>query len=262
LRLAELQARFLQALAGSDGGHLVGHLRTGGPVDRARGLEVYVAMHATRLRDALREDYPRVEAALGEAPFAGLAQRYLARHPSTHPSLRELGRSLPDFIAGERRRPPWLADLARLEWARVEAFDAADAAPLTLEELRAIPAEGWPALRLVPVPSYRRLDSAWAIDALWAAPGRRARRRPTTLRIWREGFEVCHAAVMPLERVALPLLEQGEPFGRLCEAAGARTAPASRVERARRDDPDVGAAAQIGALLLRWVADGLVRRAA
>ena len=96
-------------------------------------------------------------------------------------------------------------------------------------------------------------------DALWRTPGRRARRRPTTLRIWREGFEVCHAAVTPLERVALPLLERGEPFGRLCEAAEAPTGPTACVEGARRDDP--GAAARIGALLLRWVADGLVRRA-
>jgi hypothetical protein len=249
MRLAELQARFLRAVAGGDGAGLAGHLRAGGPLDPARGLEVYAGMHATRLSDALREDYPRVEAALGEAAFAELARRYLARHPSTHPSLRELGRSLPDFVAAERRRPPWLADLARLEWARVEAFDAADAAPLTLEGLRAVPAEAWPGLRLVPVPSYRRLDSEWAIDTLWAAPRRRARRRPTALRVWRDRFEVCHAAITPVERAALVLLEQGQPFGRLCEAAEA-AAPAE------------GAARLIGAILLRWVSDGLVRRVA
>ena len=56
-------------------------------------------------------------------------------------SLRELGERLPAFI----ERCDWLphrelcTDMARLEWAYIEAFDAADAAPLDAAKLAAIP---------------------------------------------------------------------------------------------------------------------------
>lgn len=256
MRLADLQARVLEALAAGAPGAgaavpydaaLLARIRPDGPLDPAGRLDVYAGMYQTRLRDALREDYPRVEAALGDRPFTALVRRYVARHPSTRPSLRDLGRSLAAFLEADRPEAPWLADLARLEWARVEVFDAADAPPLTLDALRAVSAGNWPELRLVPVPSYRRLESPWPVHALWATPRRKPRRRATTIRVWREGFEVCHAAVGALERAALPLLEQGEPFARLCEAAEAAL-------------PAGGGTAEIGALLLRWVADGLLRR--
>ena len=57
---------------------------------------------------------------------------HLAVHPPQHFSLRYAGARLPEFLRVRRSgRPlrsrwPWGADLARLEWALGEAFDAAD----------------------------------------------------------------------------------------------------------------------------------------
>ena len=94
-------------------------------VDR---LDIYANMYFYRLLDGLAEDYPRVHAAVGADRFHNLATDYLLRHPSEHPSLRHLGRRLPVFLDAYplREEFPYLADLARLDWAHVEVFDAPD----------------------------------------------------------------------------------------------------------------------------------------
>ncbi len=105
-----------------------------GPVER---LDIYANMYFYRLRDCLTADFPKVAARVGAARFHNLVTDYLLAHPSTHFSLRELGRALPGFFRTHplQREFPVLSDLAQLEWARVEVFDDADAAPLTREEL-------------------------------------------------------------------------------------------------------------------------------
>src|SRR5690242_10865637 len=132
--LRELQAAFWRSIAtrpgdGAPEGDLLGVVRGGrlAPADR---VGVYASMYLWRLVDALAEDFPKVAAALGRERFADVVRAYLARHPSTEPSVRHLGRALPAFLVGVE--PAWLADLARLEWTRLDVFDAPDAAPLTL----------------------------------------------------------------------------------------------------------------------------------
>jgi hypothetical protein len=230
---------------------LVSHRGGLGPAQR---LDIYADMYRTRLVDVLREDFPRVLAILGDEEFRALACRYLARHPSTHPSVRYVGRRFAEFVAGEAALPPFLADLARLEWARVEVFDAPDAEPLRLSDLESLPASDWPALRLRPIPACLVVDCAWPVHEVWAAAegaarGRAGAGRPeaSTIRVWREGWSVSHAAMGDLERRVFPLLERGEPFASLC-AAGEEGL-----------DPEA-AAREVGSLLMRWLEDELLTR--
>src|SRR5207253_769134 len=147
--------------------------------------------------------------------FADLARGYVAAHPSTEPSIRHLGRALPAFLAGYQ--PAYLVDLARLEWTRLEVFDAPDATPLTAADLRRIAPEDWPGLRFTLVPACARLVTRWPVHRLWddaAAPLAPAR---TALRVWREGFLVYHTAMDPAEEAALDRLVAGEPFAAVCE---------------------------------------------
>src|SRR5581483_1595896 len=163
-------------------------------LDPAGRLAIYAQAYFWRIREALRADYPRTAALLGDTGFDALVRAYLARHPSTHPSLREVGRRLPEFLATgwEAPAPPFLVDLARLEWARVEVFDAPDASPLTAAALRAVPADAWPDLRLAPVPACEVVRAAWPVHALWAGADEVAP-APTVLRVWRQGWAVYHA---------------------------------------------------------------------
>src|SRR5262249_56053977 len=93
-------------------------------------------------------------AGVGTGAFPPVARAYLAEHPSEHPSVRPVGRHLPAFLAS--RPPPaapaWLPDLARLEWARVEVFDAPDARPIGMADLLALPEPEWPEARLRAIP--------------------------------------------------------------------------------------------------------------
>jgi len=90
-------------------------------------LEIYNRQYWFRVQDCLYEDYPGLRAILGERKFSRLAQRYLERFPSESFTLRNLGRNLETFIRDEPRftqpRYSQCLDMARLEWAHVEAFD-------------------------------------------------------------------------------------------------------------------------------------------
>jgi len=253
LPLRELQLRFAAALApaAATDPALLALVRARGALSPTQRLEIYADMYRARLVDVLREDFPRALAHLGDDAFRALANRYLAQHPSTHPSVRHLGNRFADFLAGQAAVPPWLGDLARLEWARVEVFDAPDAEPLRLADLKSVPPADWPALRLRPIPACLVIESPWPIHELWTAgevdfgqplpdgP------RPGVVRVWREGFSVSHTAMGERERRAFALLQRGAPFARLCAAL--------------EDDLDPEAAArEVGGLLMRWLEDEIL----
>ncbi|HTX66546.1 MAG TPA: DNA-binding domain-containing protein [Opitutaceae bacterium] len=135
-----------------------------GAVER---LEIYNRMYWFRLLDCLLEDFPGVRAVLGERRFLRLAEAYLARHPSRSFTLRNLGRGLPDFIRAEPRRTAprttLAGDMARFEWAQVEAFDGEGRPALTPAEL----ADADPArLRLGLQPYLSLLALDYAVDDL------------------------------------------------------------------------------------------------
>jgi len=238
--LRELQAAFWRSLAGGPGGDadpdLVRVVCAGGALAPGERIGIYAGMYRFRIVDALAEDFPKLAGFLGREAFTDLAQAYLAGHPSTEPSIRHIGRALPAFLVG--REPAWLADLARLEWIRLDVFDAPDAVPLTLDALRRVPPEEWAALRFTPVPGFAQLVTEWPVQQLWEespsplAPGR------TALRVWRDGFLVYQSVMDAGEERALSQLVAGAPFGVVCEAV---------------DDP-----AEAAALLLRWIEDGIV----
>jgi len=253
LPLRELQRRFTAALAPAavTDPALLALVSARGALAPAQRLEIYADMYRARLVDVLREDFPRTLAHLGDDAFLALADRYLARHPSTHPSVRHLGNRFADFLAGRAAVPPWLGDLARLEWARVEVFDAPDAEPLRLADLKSVSPADWPALRLRPIPACLVIESPWPVHELWTAGDVDSIRprpdgpRPTAIRVWREGFSVSHTVMGERERRPFALLQRGEPFARLCTAL--------------EDDLDPEAAArEVGGLLMRWLEDELL----
>ena len=243
--LRELQGAFWRSIAREPGAARVPDrllLETVPPTPTlapAERVHVYAGMYLWRLVDALREDFPKLATVLGDDGFADLVRDYVAAHPSTEPSIRHLGRALPAFLAGYQ--PAYLADLARLEWTRLEVFDAPDATPLTAADLRRIAPEDWPGLRFTLVPACARLVTRWPVHQLWDDAAALLAPARTALRVWREGFLVYHTAMDPAEEAALERLVAGEPFAAVCEGF---------------DDP-----AEAGALLLRWIEDGIVARA-
>ena len=198
-------------------------------------LDVYADMYFYRLRDCLAEDFPKLSAWIGPARLHNLVTDYLLAHPPAHFSLRELGRRLPGFVAGHALASefPGIADLAALEWARVDVFDEADAVPLTrgelLEQGTAAPDVFVAAL----IPAVRRLSLDRAALALWreppedGGPGPAPVGEPISVRVWRQGFDVYHRSIEPDESGCLAVLaEHGATLARLGEIVAETTPPA------------------------------------
>ncbi len=229
-------------------------------------LDIYANMYFFRLHDCLREDFACVAAAIGDDRFHNLVTDYLLRHPSEHPSLRYLGRHLPQFVSGHPLGTefPWLADLARLEWARVDAFDAPDGRPLTREDLARLPQETVGERRIGMVASLALLRLEHDVVRAWnqlkekpaeaCAPGDEHRcgparltvaRRRTHARVWRSGFVVYHRSIGDEEARCLDLAAGGESLGAICQklAAGHSLTKAT---------------AHVGRLLQTWIDDGIL----
>ncbi len=178
-------------------------------------VAIYTRMFLDRQIDALRETFPKVVAALGDGPFYELAAQYVHAHPSRHPDLGQLGRELAAFLPR-----PDLADLARLEWARAEVFEAPPALSLTPDGFAALAQDpaAFAQYRIQLIPALRLLDLDHDVEPLWEQQSTTAPARPTHVVVWRNGFEVFHVAVEADETEAVRLALAGAALGDVCGA--------------------------------------------
>jgi hypothetical protein len=142
----------------------------------AERLEIYNRQYWLRVMDALAEDFPALEAVMGQKRFVELSRQYLAAHPSRSFTLRNLGASLPAWLAAHPGyagdRAELALDVARVEWAYVEAFDLAELAPLSTEEIAALDADA----RIGVQPHLQLLALRYPVDDLVLGVHRELRR--------------------------------------------------------------------------------------
>jgi hypothetical protein len=117
------------------------------------------------LTEALGETFPAIKSLLGEEFFNALARAFVSVHPPKSPVLIWYGGEFPGFI--EAFPPlaayPYLGDVARVEWAWVQAFHAEDAVPLDPSALADIAPEKVGACRFVRHPAADVLSSDWPV---------------------------------------------------------------------------------------------------
>ncbi|MCG5052659.1 MAG: putative DNA-binding domain-containing protein [Myxococcales bacterium] len=234
--------------------HVVGDER----LDAIGRLDIYNGMYFFRLlEDVLQADYPAVRAWLGDEGFTVAAAAYIEAHPPCAPSARDASARFPEFLRTFSAAPPGLADLAALEWARVDVFDEADDDALTRAHVAAAASEDLTALALLAVRAHRLVDAAYPVHEAWRAlesahvapgPAPHVALAPqdTALLVWREGRTIYHRPLPAPEASAFALVAAGTTFGALCERLGETS-----------DEED--AARQVVAFLSRWVDDGLLR---
>lgn len=198
-------------------------------------LEIYANAYFQRIHDALARDFGALAANLGAEGFHDLVTAYLCVHPPERPSLRHAGERLAAFLdahpaaAPFRRRWPFAADLARLETALADAFDAPDEPPLRREALAAVAPEAWPRLGLRLQRGARVIELAAAAcalrerfeaDAPDASPEARAGR--VTALVWRRRERAHFREIGDEEAELLRLAQLGAPFAELCDRLAAR----------------------------------------
>jgi hypothetical protein len=129
-------------------------------------LEIYNRQYWFRLLSVVSEDFPALSALLGPKRFVALILAYLAENPSMSWTLRDLGSTLPAFLerhpefTGRRHR--LAVDVARLEWAYVEAFDGKHLDPVTAEDAGSV----GPDSRLLLQPHLQLLELSYPVDNL------------------------------------------------------------------------------------------------
>jgi hypothetical protein len=129
-------------------------------------LEIYNRVYWFRLLSSLADDFPGLRAVIGQEQFDKVLLAYLTELPSQSYTLRDLGsrletwlRAHPEFIAGNERMA---LDMVRLEWADIEAFDAAENPVVSQNELASLGED--PVFHLQP--NLQLLDLAYPVDEL------------------------------------------------------------------------------------------------
>ena len=137
----------------------------------AKRFAVYRNNVHVSLVGALAARFPVTRQVVGEDFFSGMARLYVGGHKPKTPVLLHYGESFPDFVASfpPAAGIPSLADLARLEAAWTQSYNAAEADVLTPSELGRIAPERLGNLHLNAAPSTRLVSSAWPIGSIWSA---------------------------------------------------------------------------------------------
>jgi len=129
-------------------------------------LEIYNRVYWFRLLSSLADDFPGLRAVIGQEAFDKVLLGYLTEMPSVSYTLRDLGsrletwlRAHPDLISSNERMA---LDMVRLEWADIEAFDAAEYPVLSQTELASLGED--PVFHLQPY--LQLLNLAYPMDEL------------------------------------------------------------------------------------------------
>ena len=195
-------------------------------LERAVGL--YRGNLAATWNKTLSAAYPVLRQLVGDEFFSALARAFGMANPSRDADLNRFGAGFAQFLDRFEHVAdyPYLADMARLEWALHRACFAADASGLDAAALGAFTPAQLEAARFGLHPACSLLALRWAVVALWqahqsgsgidfpaslAVPGFALVARPH----WRAEVAPLGAAA----HAALVVLAAGQHFGAALDAA-------------------------------------------
>ncbi len=170
LALRELQASFAAHVASGDRADLAAEV-VGDSMSAEARLRVYRHHVAHSLGGALAATFATVRALVGEAFFRSMAERFIGQRLPAQPVLAEYGVDFPAFVAGYEPAAslPYLADIARLDWALNAAFHSPAGRRLAAADLAGIAAERLPSLSLAVPDGATLIRSHYPLDRIWHA---------------------------------------------------------------------------------------------
>jgi hypothetical protein len=261
---ALFQSRLLAGAGEGDAPLLAGLRESQRGAGRDELLHVYQSGYRLRLEGFFHEDHPGLRALLGDEPFDALIRAFIDANPPRDRNARWYTTGLPDYMAAD---PRWRDDrravsMALFERAMVDAFDASDAAALTVQALAAFAPEESPGLVFAFHPSLYLLElSAGTLAAYLAmdaeegeGEGDEATPEPAptpdpdaieTVAVWRCNEETVFRELEPDEYLALNEARAGQAFGDICHMAAFQQAGEIKPER-------------LAQFLASWFEDGLI----
>lgn len=238
--LRELQEQFQAAILSGDDA-VLGIIRDNSRTGRDVLFGVYLNAYVSRLVEVLAHDHDMLHAYLGDEGFADMARAYIAAYPSRTQNVRWIARNLPAFLTATKpfSNYPQIADLANIEIALNNAFDATNGPVIGLAQLAAVDPETWGQLQFSTHPSSHRFDITTNAFEIWRAlragteppepvtPGERQR-----LLVWRKGGTPMIRALGPEEAMMWDEAAKGVRFSILCEMAATYDKPDEAATRA------------------------------
>lgn len=222
----------------------------------AAGIGVYRGNYRSALVEAMRSTYERTARWVGEDAFRRAAAHHLIAHPPSSWTIDDAGagfdRTCAELFAGDAE----VAELAWLEWTMLEVLTAPDVAPLDLPGFTKATSrfgeDDWANLKLTFVPGCGARMLAHDLRAIWQALDEEELIRPEfaleTGRgclVWREGERPTFIMVEAEEIRALEAMRQGASYGEVCTMIAT-------------DGDSSGAVMRAGAMLGRWLREGLI----
>lgn len=197
-------------------------------------LAAYRGNAAAIATRALAAAFPTVQQLLGEESFDALAAALWHRHPPRRGDLALWGGELPAFVAADAQlaSEPYLADVARLDWA-VHAIEQAADAPSQPSGVERLASDDPATLALVlrdgaalirsphPIVSIWRAHRSDAADRFDAVRAAFAAGRGETAWVWRRGWRAQVDAVDAAQAVFTESLLAGRSIAVALDAAGA-----------------------------------------
>jgi hypothetical protein len=244
--------RRLQSFILRDASATSGLVRSDGASDSSERLNIYVIAYRLRLEDALAANFPMLQTHLGGQAFATIALEYIDIHPSSDVSIRSFGQHLADWLEQQRTSEPWLAELARFEWALGCAFDAPDTSTIGIDALAHVAPTDWSMLTFRFSSATQRLTMQTNAATLYAsaandatAPEGRLLPEPCEWLVWRRDLLSQYRSLTTAEALAVDALLAGRTFGETCE-------------RLADLDDDETVPMQAASFLKRWISDGQI----
>lgn len=248
MNLAELQREFTAFLRSDETVPVQSVAETA-----QRGLPVYHYAFRASLTEALRDVFERTHSWIGDDGFYDAAKIHIAAHPPSSWTMSDFGLGFDQTLDGLYPENPEVADLAWLDWSLRGAFNGPDADPLDLTTLGEVDWDNAP-LQLVPTLTMREVRTN--VAAIWGAlneegetpPSATLLDEPAILTVWRHDLMPRYHTVSADEARALTMAAERASFGQICAALA---------DDGRDGDELAGMA---GAMLGRWIEDGLLAR--
>jgi hypothetical protein len=202
----------------------------------ALGFGVHANNTRVSLRRAVENAYPVTRRLVGTDFFTAMAGQFVASHPPNHGWLSAYGADFADFVAQYQPAADlgYLVDVARIEWARVRAANAADAPGLDLTAVACLDPEALDGLLLSLHVAVSLVYSSFPAFDIWRAhqhnddeqlPQIDLEIGPQTTLISRPAaLEVGVALLGPGDAAFLSTLAQHLPFSAAYQAAVLREA--------------------------------------
>ncbi|MGJ8619331.1 MAG: HvfC/BufC N-terminal domain-containing protein [Methylophilaceae bacterium] len=220
--LAKLQADFQASIINQDYTMFKKRVIDDAKVGAEKRLTIYADAYRLRIIEVLSTAYAKLHLLLGDDLFDSAARQYIDQYPSEYRNMRWVGDRMDEHLLRVLSQHPYAAELAQFEWALGLAFDAEDAAIVTLEELALVPTERWGGLRFKLHPAVQLLDFKWNVIPIWQALNAEEAPPPpqqnnTACLVWRTDLNSHYRSIDAQEFQALLQIKAGASFGDLCE---------------------------------------------